>query len=177
MASGPCSTHATATACWWSTNAPGRLNWRTPIRSDSLNGRRRADAAVGVAVLAGAWQGRRLAAWHWLREVERQRQLRSVADRSAQNRAAHHRTCRPSATLLMRMGRKQGPRTIWLKRPLGVAMLGRLDALHADGIPRESRDGVETVQQRVRFRRGRHDLQRIPPPRIALHRNITYVAI
>lgn len=105
------------------------------------------DAALtllwGVAVLgwglaaAGGW-----AAWHWLREVERQRRLRSVADYAAHK--AEQRITDLQAkcdALLMRMGRKQGAADDLAEAALGVALLGQLDALHADGIPRESRDG------------------------------------
>lgn len=90
---------------------------------------------------AGGW-----AAWHWLREVERQRRLRSVADYAAHKAAEREAAAVARGdALLLRLGRTQARSDDVAEAAAAVAMLGQLDALYepasADGIPRESRDG------------------------------------
>lgn len=95
--------------------------------------------ALGIAVFLAltGWVLAGLAAWaatEWRTEVDRQRRARDRADYAAHK--AEQRITDLQAkcdALLMRMGRKQGAADDLAEAALGVAMLGRLDALHSPG--------------------------------------------
>ena len=94
--------------------------------------------ALGLAVFLAitGWVLAGLAAWaatEMRAEIERQRRLRSVADYAAHK--SEQRIMQLQAKcdlLLMRMGRRQCAADDLAEAALGVAMLGQLDALHAD---------------------------------------------
>lgn len=86
-------------------------------------------AALGWGLAAaGGWT-----AWHWMREVERQRRLRSVADYAAHK--AEQRIVQLQAerdALIVRLARKQDSTEQIVEAAIGIAKLGQLADLYSD---------------------------------------------